>query len=465
MATSENLNYGNSWAYYEFKNLSINCGKLINRFIRTMETLSKKINESIAGASENKAEAKAIYRLIANEKISEETILASHKKETIRKIKDCEVKTILAVQDTSELNYTSHKKTKGLGEYGTEKNSRGLLVHSNIAVTPEGITLGLLAQETWARDPEERGKSNNKHKRPIEEKESYKWIKSIEESSKEMPEDIRIINVCDREGDIFELFSKCEQENRLFLVRAMQNRNTDEESKLFVRINNESACGTVEVHIPRDTRKNMRARDATLEIKYASINITIPHNLKTKYKNMENVKINIVLVKEINAPDGVSPIEWYLETNVPINSFEDALEKVKWYIQRWKIERFHYVLKTGCGVEELQQRDADKLKLMILIYSIISVRILNITYYARQNPEASCECTFDEEEWQLLYCMANNTNVPPAQAPTTKEAARYLAKLGGFLGRKCDGDPGVKVIWKGLSNFNIVLQYKRSIPT
>ena len=352
-----------------------------------------------------------------------------------------------------------------MGEYGSEKNSRGLIVHSNIAVTTEGIALGLLDQKTWSRDPSQRGKSKNSYKRPIEEKESYKWIESMEESNNGMPEDIRIVNVCDREGDIFEFFLKCKQEDRLFLVRATQNRNTDEENKLFERINNEDVSGTVVVRVPRDTRKNTPVREATLEIRYASINIAVPATLKNKYKNLEYLDITIILAKEINTPEGISPIEWYLETNISINSFEDAVEKVRWYTQRWKIERFHYVLKNGCEVEELQQRDAETLKKLILMYLIISVRILNITYFARQNPEASCEYALDEDEWKLLYCMANKTNIPPKQVPTIKEAVGYLAKIGGFLGRKGDGDRGVKVIWKGLRDMSIVLQYKNSIPS
>lgn len=465
MTTLENFNNRNNWVYEEFNNLAIDCGRLIKRFIKTMVTISEKINESIAGASENKAEAKAIYRLIGNEKITKDVVLDSHKNATIKKIREIEEKTILSVQDTSELKYTSHKKTTGLGEYGTEKNSRGLIVHSNIAVTTEGITLGLLDQKIWARDPSERGKSKDTYKRPIEEKESYKWIESMEKSSKGIPEDIRIVNVCDREGDIFEFFLKCKQEDRLFLVRATQNRTTDEELKLFERINNEVVSGKVIVRIPRDTRKNNPVREATLETKYASIKVAVPGYLKSKYKKLEYLDITIILAKEINVPEGISPIEWYLVTNISINSFNDAVEKVKWYTQRWKIERFHYVLKNGCEVEKLQQRDAETLKKMILMYSIISIRILNITYYARQHPEASCEYALDEDEWKLLFCMANRTNIPPKQVLTIKEAVGYLAKIGGFLGRKGDGDPGVKVIWKGLRDMNIVLQYKNNIPS
>ena len=455
----------NNWVLEEFKNLAINCGKTIKRFIRTMVTLAKKPNQSIAAASEDKAEAKAIYNLIDNPKVTEEVVLSAHKKAVLRRINESGEKVILSIQDTSELNYTSHKKTDGLGSIGSMEKSRGLIMHSTIAVTPEGIALGLLDQKIWARDPEERGKSKNQPQRPIEEKESYKWIRGMTRNNQEMIDGVRFVNVCDREADVFEFFHQALEWDQDFLVRVVHNRNTDEAIKLFDKINNERAAGEIVVEIPRDTRRNIKSRTTTLEIKYAKVKVLAPKNLHKKFGKDGYVEYNIILAKEITTPEGNQPIEWYLVTSIEISSFDEAMEKVRWYIQRWKIERFHYVLKSGCEVEELQAREAPRLKKLILMYSIIALRILSITYLARQNPESSCEEIFEEDEWRVLYCIANKTSVPPQKAPTIKEAVSYLAKLGGFLGRKGDGEPGAKVIWKGLKELNIVLQhYKYLIP-
>lgn len=171
-----------------------------------MITLSRNIGESIAGASDNKAEAKAIYRLIENEKVTEEVVLQAHRKSTLQKIKERSGSVILAVQDTSMLNYTSHQKTKGLGDFGTSVHHKGLIVHSSLAVTPEGIALGLLDQFVWTRELEERGKRTTKRQRPIEGKESYKWLKSMDNSRAGMPKEIRLVHVGDREADIYEFF-------------------------------------------------------------------------------------------------------------------------------------------------------------------------------------------------------------------------------------------------------------------
>ena len=190
----------------------------------------------------------------------------------------------------------------------------------------------------------------------------------------------------------------------------------------------------------------------------------MPQNLHSQYGAQHSLALTFILVREIDAPEGLEPITWYLGTTLDVNNAEEAAEKVSWYVQRWKIERFHYVLKQGCAVEELQARSAEILSKEILMYSIIAVRLLHLTYAARQTPNVLCDTVFDPEEWQVLYCIANKSKQPPQIAPTIQEAVRYLAKLGGFAGRKSDGDTGVKVIWKGYNVLQTVLNHYAFIP-
>lgn len=451
------------WIIKEFGNLAISCGRTIKRFIKTMETLSRKPDSSIAAASENIAEAKAIYRLLGDENLTNEVVLSSHRKQTIMEIKDSGTQTILCVQDTSDIDYTNLKATTGLGEYGGDVNSRGLKLHTTIALTTDGIMTGILDQKIWVRDPEDRGKRHTRQTRPIEEKESYKWLEAMERSNKGIPSDIRVINICDREADLFEFFYKAISEEKLFLVRAMHNRKSTDELKIFDQIQALEATGNILIEIPRDTRNNRPKRTADIELRHLKVEIPVPVKVRKYYSNKEPLKVNLILAQEINVPEGIEPIQWYLVTNVDIESFEDILEKIKWYVQRWKIERFHYILKSGCKIEKLQSDDAERLKKLILMYSIIAARILCLTYYAREMPQASCDIMFDEEEWTVLYRIANKTSKCPPIAPTMKEAVAYLAKLGGFLGRKGDGEPGVEVIWRGLRELSTVLQYYKHL--
>ena len=455
----------NHWAVKEFKNLGINCGRTINRFIRTIITLSKKINESIAAASDSKAEAKAIYRLINNEKITEEVVLNAHRKATIQHMKESGEPIVLSIQDTTMLNYTSHAKTEGLGDFGAGPNDRGLIVHSALAVTTQGVAFGLLDQKIWTRDPAERGKRNEKRQKPIEEKESFKWLESMDKSQLGIAEGIRLVHVGDREADVYEFFDHAIANDQDFLVRVVQNRKTTEACKLFDKVKNEPSAGEIIVEIPRDTRRNVPMRTTTLDIKYCRVNVLAPASTLKKFRKNASVALSILCVKEINPPEGMEPIEWYLATNMNIANVDEAMERVNWYVHRWKIERFHYILKNGCEIEELQNRKAERLQKLILMYSIISVRILSMTYLARQKPKTPCTELMEEQEWKVLYCIADKTSKVPTTIPTMKEVVAYLAKLGGFLGRKGDGEPGAKVIWKGLNELNIVLEhYKYLYP-
>jgi len=449
----------NHWAYRDFHDLGISCGRTIKRFVRSMITLSEKISTSIAGASENKAEAKAIYRLIDNKKLTEAAILQAHRKATIQQIKKQGESIILAVQDTTMLNYTSHPKTKGLGDFGASVHHKGLIVHSSIAVTPDGVALGLLDQFVWTRDLEERGKRTTKRQRPIEEKESYKWLKSMDNSCTDMPKAIRLVHIGDREADIYEFFDHATANKQDFLVRVVQNRMTTEATKLFDQVKQVPSASQIIVEVPRDTRRNLPKREVTLAIRYSQVQIAHPVKMPNTSVQNPTLSLSIVHVQERNPLPEVGPIEWYLVTSMKVTNLAEAVEKVNWYIHRWKIERFHYILKNGCQVEKLQSRTAERLEKYILLYSIISVRILGMTYLARQHPEASCTMFLEEEEWRVLYCISNRTSLPPSTPPTIKEAVLYLAKLGGFLGRKGDGDPGVKVIWKGFNQLHTILKY------
>ncbi|MFC6550371.1 IS4 family transposase [Cohnella cellulosilytica] len=449
------------WASTELQHLGIKCGRTIKRFIQTVSTLTQNLGKSLAGASRDSAEAKAMYRLLDNEQITEEVVLQAHRKATLGHMKAQGESIILAVQDTTTVNYTSLQQTEGLGDIGGAIGNRGLIVHSSLAVRPNGIALGLLDQMIWTRKPEERGKRNDRSPRPIEEKESYKWLKSMDNSSAGIPEGIRLVHVGDREADVYEFFDHALASEQEFLVRVVQNRLTLEADKLFDGVKQEPSCGQIVVEIPRDTRRNLPEREATLDIRYGRAQVKVPANLPNKWLNSRSASLSIVYVRELNPPAGVEPIAWYLVTSLAVESLEEAVEKINWYMQRWKIERFHYILKSGCAIEKLQNRTAERLQKLILIYSLISVRILGMTYLARQLPEACCTLYLEEEEWKVLYCIAHRTSTAPPTPPTIQTAVLCLAKLGGFLGRKGDGDPGVKVLWRGLNELHTVLKHRR----
>jgi hypothetical protein len=370
----------------EFESLDFNSKRLEKRFVQTLETLSRNPEQSIWGSCETRAETKAIYNLLGNNSFKEEEVKRCVRDATIKRIVE-NGKTILAVQDTTGINYAGHTKTEGMG-YNCDK-TLGINLHTCLAVTPDGIALGILDQMAYTR-PEKKDESATdavKKVRPIEEKESNRWLTTMETSCKNIPDDITVINVCDREGDMYELFEKAIVTERLFLIRIVQNRLTNENKKIIDTIRKEPSKGSVTVVVPRDSRRNIKAREATLDVSFMTFDVKNPHILSANKKLKDNG--NIIYVKERQINENISPIEWILATNEPVNDFEDAYQKVGYYIQRWKIERFHYVLKSGCKVEKIQERSYDKTTHLLLMYSFIAVMILNMTYIGRINPNSS----------------------------------------------------------------------------
>jgi hypothetical protein len=256
------------------------------------------------------------------------------------------------------------------------------------------------------------------------------------------------------------LFCKAEKDGAQYLCRRLHNRSIDEENglnRLDDLLNVLPEAGRIVIHVPRDSHTNRKARNAEVAIKFGKCKITKPVNIAGGGDLPKSIEVYIVSAVEIDPPDGQEKIFWQLITNVPTESFEDAVERIVWYTQRWKIETFHRTLKSGCKVEELQSDSAEKLMKLISIYSIIALQIMLLSYVARTRPDESCEICLTEEEWKILYRVAKKTKKVPEKPPTIYEAVVMIAKLGGFLGRKSDGFPGVTVIWRGLTSFYTIL--------
>lgn len=434
----------------EFSHAPINDQRLLNRLILTASMLEKQPEKSIPDACLDWATTKATYHLFNHPKITPDVILTSHFSNTIERMKNHPL--VLLIQDTTNMDFTTHPKTKGLGPYATQPGTRGLLMHSVLAVTPMGVPLGLLFQDIWARDPEPKGKSVDRRSLPIEQKESFKWLKALEFSSKNLPDTVKTVTVGDREADIFEFFLKANQEGKHFLIRAIRNRRITEEHKLLRdQIENSPIAGTCLIEVPRDTRRNLPPRKAKLQVRFCRVTVCPACPFSRK---LGTIPLFAVSAKEIDPPDGDTPIEWLLLTTIPVGSLQEAIQKIEWYRQRWKIERFHYVLKDGCRIEHLQLETSERLKNAIALYSVISWRLLWLMYQSRTTPDAPCSIILENYEWQALYCVVNRTKEPPKTPPTLQESVLLIARLGGFLARKGDGLPGVKVLWRGLQKLN-----------
>jgi hypothetical protein len=409
-----------------------------------VDRLADRPEASLPQAMASWAETKATYRFLDSEKVTPEAIRASHIQSTVQRIMP--QKRLLILQDTTPLDFTSHPNTTGLG-YLEQASRQGLLLHSALSCTTEGVPLGLLGQEVWIRDPKDLGKKHRRYERPFEEKESAKWVRTLQASLASLSDSVSTVTIADREADIFELFVTPRPAKASLLIRACHERRVKVEAEvdhLWKVMLTSPVRGETLVELEATPKRTKRT--ARCSIHFEKVSVLPPQ--RSRYK--EPLTLWAVLVLEAEAPEGVEPLEWLLLTTLEVESLEAALQYVKWYGYRWLVERYHLVLKSGCRVERLQLETAERLERAIAIYSIVAWRLLWLTYQARIYPEASCETALEKAEWESLYCTIKRTQTPPSEPPTLQQAVRWIAQLGGFLGRKCDGEPGVMAIWRGL---------------
>jgi hypothetical protein len=281
-AQEETINTDN-WAQEELGKADFGDKRLVKRFIQITSDIAAQPEASIPQACGSEAASKAAYRFLDNENVTPDAVRASHRDKTVERVK--EYKEVLAIQDTTSLNYAAHKATSGLGPIDGN-GTNGFHVHSVLAVSSDGIPLGLVHQQTWARDPKEKGKKEKRKKLPIEEKESYRWLQSLEATKQAMSEETHIITITDREGDIFELFALERPSNIDLTIRAVQNRRVKVDDadirKLWDSIKSVPVANqTMTIHLEHKPGKP--ARDVNLHLRWKTISIMPPINKSKKY--------------------------------------------------------------------------------------------------------------------------------------------------------------------------------------
>jgi hypothetical protein len=438
------------WAEEEFGEADLGDKRLNARLVQLAGILGEKPQYSLPDASGEPATLKAAYRFFDNEQVTPEGMLHSHNEATYRRM--ASLKLVLAVQDTTYLDWTAHPDTEGLGPLASASH-QGLLAHSTVGFSEERVPLGVLAQQVWARDAETFAHLKDHKQRAIEDKESYKWLQSlaaVEAARKSCP-DTQFVSVGDREADIYDLFIAERSLGVDLLVRAAENRRVESEERyLWAAVEASPVVASAEVKVP--PRNGQAGRTAQLAIRWREITLRPPR--KRAKEKLPQLKVWAVWAVETDPPPNLPAVEWLLLTTVPVQTTQDALQRLAWYACRWGIEVWHKVLKSGCRIEARQLETADRLKRCLTLYAVIAWRVLYATMLSRTVPEASCLALLNEPEWQALYCAIHHTTILPPTPPTLHQAVRWIAQLGGFQNRKRDGYPGVTVIWKGFQHLS-----------
>lgn len=434
------------WVREEFHSAQFGDRRLFLRLLVVAEHLARNPEAPINQASEIWKKTKAAYRFFDNKRVQPEFILRPHIARTIERISQ-QTEEVLIIQDTTFLNYSGMKSSSDLGPIGKlHSNCMGLIMHSSMATTAHGLPLGMLQQKIWVRDPKEHGKTKDRAKKSIGDKESFRWLEALKDYTPGLATKCKAVTVCDREADIYDFFSEAEKLGASYLVRAKYNRCIPECPKLWEFMEEKDVADTEEVIVPRQPGRPNRT--ATVEIRYAPVTFKCPID-RPRENKLPSVSLYAVYVNEPDPPDNVEePLSWMLLTNVPTSSLSEAQMRIQWYKQRWQIEILHRILKSGCKVERARLEKNHRRVPYLTLSSIIAWKLLMLTHFNRILPTAPATALLSQTECDVLYSVTHNTPVKKHQF-NAKKATNWIAQLGGYMARRSDPVPGPTHIWRG----------------
>jgi hypothetical protein len=443
---------------------------LDKRFATLLDQLSSKPHESITAACGGWADISAAYRFFDNDKVTPAPILSPHRDATIRRCAPHPV--VLVAQDTTEVDLTRAREKVG-GPLSDDEHW-GIHVHPSLVLTPDRIPLGVLHARMWARDPADFRKRRKAKTKPIEDKESFRWLEGYHHATalrRELGKPV--VSLSDSEGDIYECFvawaDTRDGPTADFIVRACRNRclsetdpayEADVTTLLWDAVERRPVRGWRKIEVsarPAQTgdgsvrRQARSARTARVTFRAATVTlkgVRRPGPDGGPSTVLPDVTVNVVLVREEHPRAGEPAIEWLLVTSRPVTKRSEIETVVDYYASRWLIEEYFKVLKSGCGIEKLQLETTPRVAACVAVKLIVAWRVLYLVRLGRERPDVTCEAVLMPEEWQSVWRVVQGKE-PPRKAPPLGVMIQLIARLGGYIPRPKD-PPGTKVIWIGL---------------
>jgi hypothetical protein len=434
------------WAESEFALAQLGDQRRTQRLVKIATNLVQKPGGTLPQAFAGWSELKAAYRFFNQPKVTFQQIQGPHWQRT--RAACHEPGEYLLIEDTSELDYTDHPATEEMGWIG-DGRGRGLLLHTTLAVRiegwdaqerPQGIVLGVLAQQCWSRWGRPQRPQETRRQLMSRARESQRWAAVLEEGGP--PAGSTWIYLTDREGDFYEPIQRCQRQRVDFVIRAFHDRVlSGGQGHLKAAVAQAPVCGQSSVELR--ARAGRAARTAQVEVRTATLSLNGPRRLSGKQPDFE---VNVVEVREVAAPQGVEPLHWLLLTSLPCSTWAQVRRVVRLYAMRWCVEEYHKALKSGAGAEDSQMERAYRIESLVAVLGIVAVRLLNTKWLARTRPDEPVDTkVFGPELLALLAAQFGK----PKGGWTHRTALVAIARVGGFLARRCDGMPGWQTIWRG----------------
>ncbi len=438
--------------------------KLRNRLDRIADALQERPGCSTPQTFQNWSATKGAYRFYAHPDTTVANLLPALVLPAVRLAYS--LPEVLVPHDSTSFNYTHLSKATGLGFLNDSKTARGIHLHSSLLLDPFGGLLGIGHLHFWVR-PQFRQESDDKVRHlPIEEKESFKWLLGVRATlqvfqaiGSRLP---RFIHVMDREGDVHEVFAEIRKLGHEAVIRCAQNRRvTPEQPEAFDRtdyaknqVARQHSLGKMELRVPL---ANGGYRTAVVEVRSARVRLNPDAK---KRRGRKTLKLGLIEVREISTPpSGEKAAHWWLWTTLPARTVKQVQKVLKIYRARWRLEEYHRGLKTGCNVEKLRLNKGEKLMKAITMAAWVAARSVRMRDQVKQVPEWGCEDCFTKEEWQTLFAREHGRGWREEDGvPTLVQVMLWLGRLGGHLGRKGDGLPGVQVLSRGLHDLTVLVE-------
>jgi Transposase DNA-binding/Transposase Tn5 dimerisation domain len=440
------------WAREQFESCEFGDKRRTERVCKMAINMLERPEGSLVAQNENWKDVKAAYTWCAREEVTFDAVATPHWEQT-RLTKPGRY---LLISDTTDIDHFHHKATTGLSQLG-DGRGQGMQLHSCLVVdAEEKVVLGTAGALLNYRP--KASKKESRTARLKRRRESEIWGDVVAQAGAP-PAGSQWIHVFDRGGDNFEAMIHIVQNRGDFIIRAakLQRNVIDEQGKkrpFREVLGDAKVLGHYKLSLR--ARPGQKARVAKIEVSTLRIEFPQPHFKSKLVKNcgLKSIAMNVVVVQETNPPKGVTPVRWILLTSLPVDTFEQVWEVIEFYECRWLIEEYHKVLKTGCAIERHALREASRLEPLIALISVIGVRLLQLKTITRKNPDQPAKARVPGSWLKALKALRPRLKTTTL---TVYEFFRELAKLGGFLGRKHDGEPGWQTIWRGYQKLQGIL--------
>ncbi len=445
----------------EFKNAQLGDKRLNSRLETLARTFEKNHGQSINFSCQDWKSSKAAYRFFDNDRFDETDIIKPHISQTFQRMEAINDKEkVLISHDSSEVVLPGTKLIQGGGFIGSFKHpasgkeltTKGMMMHSSLALSSTGVPLGLVAQKVWTRDIKNKRTIRNAGKNfsrvPVEEKESFKWIEGVNSVAAEFPPE-RLVHLCDRDADMYELFFNCISLSTNFVIRAVHQRSTVRgKVKVFDRVSRTAPCGEYKLHLPKTHKR--KSRITKIKVRYYKVKILPPIDKRKEYPPIE---LYVVSAKEHSSM--TDRVDWKLLTNLPVDCFEEALEKINWYKERWNIEVFFKTLKSGFSIERSRLQHIDRLKKFVSFTSVLAWKVFWLSKVSREAPNSKSDLCFTKEQRAILIKFERNAGrLKLKMRSNSNDFVIAFARLGGYLARNSDPPPGPLVLWRAMARLS-----------